>query len=108
MSRSREYLKLYKTARWQRRRDMQLQLFPLCAKCAERGVVTPAEVAHHKIPHKGDLKLFWFGELESLCTRCHDGITQQQERFGFCTDIGVDGWPVDQRHPCYAERKWGY
>lgn len=60
---------------------------------------------HHIVPHKGNLILFYMGKLQSLCKRCHDGITQQEERYGFINDIGVDGWPVDSKHPLYGKKK---
>jgi 5-methylcytosine-specific restriction protein A len=102
MNQNAKWQKLYKCARWQRMRRLQLRLYPLCAKCESNGIVNAAEVVHHVHPHKGDYKLFYFSKLESLCKHCHDGITQQQERYGYCNDIGVDGWPIDDRHPVYS------
>ena len=99
-----KYHRWYKTQRWLRIRRMQLRLKPLCEKCDERGRVEPADSVHHVIPHKGDMVLFYTGKLMSLCKRCHDGITQQQERYGFTFDIGPDGWPLDPKHPVYQER----
>ncbi len=58
-----------------------------------------ADVADHVIPHKGDEQLFWFGELQSLCKPHHDGTKQQQELRGFSSDIGNDGFPIDDQHP---------
>jgi 5-methylcytosine-specific restriction endonuclease McrA len=100
------YNNLYKTARWQRLRDIQLQLKPLCEDCKDKGLTMQAEVVHHIVPHKGDLTLFYTSKLQSLCKSCHDGITQQRERYGFINDIGLDGWPTDHKHPVYAGRKY--
>jgi hypothetical protein len=94
-----EYRKLYKTARWALRRKRQLYQQPLCERCSRRGRVVVATVAHHRIEHKGNPDLFFGGELESLCKLCHDGEAQQQERKGYATTIGSDGWPIDPMHP---------
>ena len=45
----------YCTAGWQRRRRHQLHIEPLCRLCLEAGRVTPATVADHVEPHRGDL-----------------------------------------------------
>jgi 5-methylcytosine-specific restriction enzyme A len=39
--------KLYDTAAWQRRRELQLKQFPLCAVCFRAGAVTPATCVDH-------------------------------------------------------------
>lgn len=67
--------------------------------CEAKGLVVVAQVADHVIPHRGDYKLFWFGKLQSLCMDCHNRDKQQLETKGYLTEIGVDGWPVDARHP---------
>jgi hypothetical protein len=67
--------------------------------CTTEGRVTPAEVADHDIPHHGDYRLFWFGTLTSLCKACHDSRKRRLERSGFLSEIGVDGWPTDPKHP---------
>jgi 5-methylcytosine-specific restriction endonuclease McrA len=96
--------RLYDTARWRRLRRIHLAQFPLCDLCEKKGLTVPADVVHHVTPHKGDLVLFWTGKLQSLCKHCHDGTAQQVERSGFANDIGVDGWPIDPRHPVYSHR----
>ena len=90
---------LYNTRRWQRRAKLQLTEFPLCAMCLAREVVTPATVADHVVPHKGDHQLFYFGDLQSLCQVCHSHRKKQQETHGYQRDIGADGWPTDPNHP---------
>lgn len=70
----------YKTARWQRKRAAQLQEQPLCERCLAQGLIVPATVANHKIPHRGDIVLFWEGELESTCDPCHNSVIQTEER----------------------------
>jgi len=93
------YEKWYHTKRWERRAYFQKQEHPLCKMCLEHGIVTPAVVADHVIPHHGDPPLFWFGELQSLCSSHHSGSKQQLENKGYVDDIGVDGFPVDEKHP---------
>lgn len=97
--------RLYDTQRWRRIRRHHLAAHPLCEKCEANGLIIPAEEVHHIVPHRGDLVLFFLGKLQSLCKRCHDGITQQKERYGFTNDIGADGWPTDPKHPVYGKKK---
>jgi hypothetical protein len=58
---------------------------------------------HHKEAHKGDpAKFFDPSNCEAVCKPCHDGELQSEERVGYSTEIGADGWPVDVRHPINA------
>lgn len=91
--------RLYDTVRWRKRRDRQLSLDPLCAICLKVGRTTAATVADHIVPHKGDLDLFWNGELQSLCASCHSKHKQAQEKGGLLPGCGVDGVPLDDNHP---------
>jgi 5-methylcytosine-specific restriction protein A len=94
------YHALYKTASWQRLRSQRLLLEPLCRLCAHQGRVRAATVVDHIVPHKGDAVLFWDRHnLQSLCKPCHDKDKQAEERNGFTSAIGADGWPTDPRHP---------
>lgn len=92
------YRKLYKTARWKATRSTQLAREPFCQRCKAKGHLTEATVCHHtdkarKATH------FFAGPFMSLCAPCHDGPVQSEEVRGFSTEIGIDGWPVDQKHP---------
>lgn len=51
--------------------------------CQEQGTVTPATVADHVVPHRGDQEAFWSGALQSLCAEHHDSIKQRDERRGY-------------------------
>lgn len=63
-------------SRWRKARAAFLQRNPLCAECRKNGVLTPATVVDHIIPHRGDLKLFWDEEnWQPLCKNCHDRKT---------------------------------
>ena len=84
--------KWYSTARWARIRKHQLLQHPLCKYCAERGIVT----------HHGNVNRFWLGPFQSLCKSCHDSTKRFVELRGFRPDIGLDGWPLDPRHPVYS------
>ena len=92
--------RLYNSKRWRAYRDQQLRKEPLCAFCAKDGRVTAATVADHRIPHKGDLNLFWDAEnLQSLCGPCHSGRKLAIEKRGYDNAIGEDGFPTDPNHP---------
>lgn len=96
------YRRMYKTALWQRLRKGQLQREPLCERCKAKGMVVAATVVHHMDAHKGDPALFYDpARLASSCAPCHDGPEQSTERLGYSREIGVDGWPVDERHPVH-------
>jgi 5-methylcytosine-specific restriction protein A len=93
---------LYSSARWLKIRQRQLREHPLCKYCAETSVVEPATICDHVEPHHGDLNKFWSGPFQSLCKRCHDHAKRFVEMRGYRPDIGLDGWPLDPRHPAYA------
>lgn len=92
----------YNTKQWRGpagRRTLQLQRVPWCEPCKRDGKATPATVANHVVPHRGDPLLFWHGRLESVCKECHDSRIQAAERAGFTRDLDDDGWPADPAHP---------
>lgn len=91
----------YSTQRWKNRRREQLSFNPLCAYCAARGIVMPATVADHVIPHRGDDDLFWYGELQSLCATCHSSHKQAQEKSGVLRGCDAQGAPLDRTHPWF-------
>ena len=65
------------TKQWARYSQMRLQRYPLCANCEEQGKLTSATVTDHKIPHRGDVNLFWDPtNHQSLCTTCHNAKTR--------------------------------
>jgi 5-methylcytosine-specific restriction endonuclease McrA len=96
-----QHNKWYDKKRWKRRAKLQLTLEPLCAGCARHGVVAPATIADHIVPHRGNEQAFWFGKLQSLCAPCHSGEKAEVERRGFSCTIGPDGYPTDGNHPFY-------
>ena len=100
----RTILAWYSKARWLRMAKAQLRDHPLCAYCLQRGKYVPARICDHVIPHKGNEELFWNGALQSLCKHCHDSAKQLEEIRGYRNDIGLDGWPVDPRHPANSHK----
>src|SRR5262245_2771130 len=90
---------LYSSSRWRRIRKLQLGRDPLCAFGSARGVVEPATICDHVTPHAGDVNNFWLGPFQSLCKRCHDSSKKVLEQRGYLPDIGIDGTPIDPRHP---------
>ena len=93
------YRPWYKTGAWLRIRAHQLAAEPLCQMCQVQDRTTAATVCDHIEPHKGDRHKFFTGPFQSLCKPCHDGAKQSEERTGFNSAVGSDGWPVDPRHP---------
>lgn len=58
------------------------------------GVYTPATVADHVEPHKGDREKFWTGELQSLCRTHHNRDKRLIEQGTPLLGVEADGWPV--------------
>lgn len=74
----------YRTARWAKlRKAVLLRDLYTCRMCG-RVAPSPDLVADHIVPHRGDPALFWCGEdgLQTLCSSCHGGAKQAQERAG--------------------------
>lgn len=94
----------YSSSRWKKTARAQLRKEPLCRMCAEEGRQIAATCVDHVTPHRGDQKLFWFGPLQSLCSRHHSGSKAWAEKRGFDRRIGADGYPVDPRHPVYGNK----
>lgn len=67
--------------KWQKAREAYLSKHPLCVYCEREGRVTAATVVDHKVPHRGDMKLFWDSDnnWQSLCKPCHDSVKQREE-----------------------------
>lgn len=66
--------------KWQQARAGYLSKHPLCVYCARVGRDTQATVVDHRVPHRGDMKLFWdSANWQPLCKPCHDGQKQREE-----------------------------
>lgn len=86
-------------ARWQASRALYLQQNPLCVYCEREGRTAAATVVDHKVPHRGDMALFWDVEnWAALCSSCHNSTKQRLEKSGRLLGSGVDGMPLDPNH----------
>jgi len=85
------------TYRWQKAREWFLRQHPLC-ECpdcdAGRKRITPATVVDHRIPHRGDERLFWDeSNWQAMAKACHDRKTAMEQGHNPKREIGEDGWP---------------
>ena len=99
--RGRHWRSWYNDSQYRKRRALQLQRQPMCEDCAAQCRVTPASITDHVEPHGGDINKFRTGKLRSLCKPCHD-LKWADDRRGYSTTIGLDGWPSDPAH--YANK----
>lgn len=85
--------------RWQQAREGWLRKHPLCVRCEKAGLIEPATVVDHIIPHRGDMTLFWARtNWQSLCGNCHNSYKQRLEKSGREAGCEVSGRPLDPRH----------
>ena len=96
---ARQYRPWYKTRAWQIVRRNQLREHPWCRMCLEAKARVLATVVDHTEPHRGDRARFFSGPFQSLCETHHNASKQREERAGYSTAVGEDGWPTDPRHP---------
>lgn len=95
---AKSYRRLYNTKAWRTRRLTQLSKEPLCRYCAKQGLITPATIADHVVPHRGDLALFWSEDLQSLCKFHHDSTAQRKDIDGEGpVQFDADGYPIQNR-----------
>lgn len=89
-----KYANWYSQRRWREMRRLHLLQEPLCRYHKERGMVVPAQVVDHVVPHRGDEQKFWCGELQSLCHTCHSSAKQSEDSGKPLRGCGVDGIPL--------------
>jgi len=66
--------------KWRVEREKYLRLHPLCVMCKAQDVVTEATVVDHRVPHRGDQRLFWDrSNWQSLCSTHHSSDKQREE-----------------------------
>ena len=68
---------------WEKASKAFLRAHPLC-QCEDCGDgrirVTPATVVDHRVPHRGDMKLFWdSSNWQSMAKECHDRKTARED-----------------------------
>lgn len=62
--------------KWRKAREAYLAKNPLCVHCLDEKLVTAATEVDHKIPHEGDMDLFWDEQnWQSLCKPHHSKKT---------------------------------
>lgn len=67
-------------SKWRRESKKFLGIHPLCVRCIEKGIATPATVVDHIITHRGDQELFWDrSNWQPLCKKCHDRKTMTED-----------------------------
>lgn len=73
-----DYRNMIHTAAWQKLRRDVLSSCPLCVRCQEEGVLTPATDVHHIVPvddamsmEERRVLMFDRHNLQALCHRCH-------------------------------------
>lgn len=73
-----ERRKIYNTERWRKLRRWKFINNPLCEKCLENGIVTPAEDVHHIVsfmstddPVQRIFLAYDYNNLKCLCKKCH-------------------------------------
>lgn len=89
--------------KWQKAREAFLakEENALCIMCMEGSPsrVEPATVVDHRIPHRGDQKLFWdTNNWQPLCKPHHDRTKQVQEKSGIVKGTDANGRPTDPNH----------
>lgn len=68
------------TNRWARASKLYLKEHPFCERHLERGISRSATVTDHRIPHRGDMRLFWDKDnWQALCKMCHDQKTASED-----------------------------
>ena len=73
--------------------------------CQDDGKIEPATTVDHRIPHKGDQKLFWDkANWQPLCTTHHNASKQRAEARGVVPGHDATGQPTDPTHP-WARQK---
>lgn len=80
------------------RRNYKQSVGGLCEKCLAKGLITPAEIVHHKIPLTVDnvsdlnISLSW-DNLQALCRQCHaeEHEAMYAKRVGRRYKINADG-----------------
>ena len=79
---------------WREREKRQLEERPLCHWCLAAGRIAVATIAD-RVPYG-----YYDGSsmMQSLCRDCHAHKWSPNED-GYQHDIGLDGMPIDPRHP---------
>lgn len=81
-----ETIPFYKTHAWRQCKNAYLKhARGLCERCLERGIITPAEIVHHKTYitpsnlNDPNITLNW-DNLMAVCRKCHGEIHGESNR----------------------------
>lgn len=100
---------LYQSQAWKNTRRAYLKSRGgLCERCMAKGIITPAEIVHHKVPLTDDnvkdlnISLSW-DNLQALCRVCHAEVHEDiyMNRSKRRYTVNKNG-TVDIRPPCSA------
>lgn len=76
-----QYGSLITSRRWLAIRKHQLSEHPMCERCHEKGLLTPATCVHHIVPVESGGTMFGMAalcynpaNLLSLCQKCHNEL----------------------------------
>jgi 5-methylcytosine-specific restriction protein A len=85
-----EIQKLYNSGRWKHERRVFLNTHPLCEceECKLNDRTTAATMVDHKIPHNGDVKLFWDKSNWQAMSLEHHNIKTKADEKKCRNDIG--------------------
>jgi 5-methylcytosine-specific restriction enzyme A len=90
---------------WQRARLQHLSVNPLCVCCLANGVVEPATMVDHVIPHKGNMNVFWnSADWQSLCDWCHKAIKASVEHSWINGKAVKASLRLNRKHPDWRAR----
>lgn len=77
------YKVFYNSKAWKdTRRNYKQSVGGLCEECLKKGIITPAEIVHHKVPLTEEnvqdlnLSLGWCN-LQALCRQCHANVHEE-------------------------------
>ena len=77
------YKVFYNSKAWKdARRNYKQSVGGLCERCLKKGIITPAEIVHHKEPLTADnvqnldIALGWCN-LQALCRQCHSDVHEE-------------------------------
>lgn len=83
--------------KWRKARQAFLHKHPLCIHCLEIGRAEAATVVDHKIPHKGNQRLFWDKDnWQPLCAS-HHSIKTVKEDGGFGNEVRGRGVKISKK-----------
>lgn len=93
MAKDKDYQRLIHTDRWLKLRRDKLTTTPLCERCQQQGIVTPATEVHHVTPVEDGLSLAEKRRLmydpHNLRALCHDCHVQTHVELGRCGRVAT-------------------